>query len=57
MTTTMNFRGKYLYIDAGEFDGIEIKVKHGFSKTVIPLFSLVPQGKSFFENKRIRDLP
>ena len=38
-----------------DMDGIEIKVKHGFSKTVIPLFSLVPQGKSFFENKRIRE--
>lgn len=39
-----------------DFEGIEIKVKHGFSKTVIALFSIVPSGKSFFETKRIRNL-
>lgn len=37
-----------------DYDGIELKVKHGFSKTYITLFSLVPSGESFFENKRLR---
>lgn len=37
-----------------DIDGIEIKVKHGFSKTVLALFSLVPSGHGIFETKRIR---
>lgn len=42
-------------LPVADIDGIEIKVKHGFSKTVIALFSLVPKGETFFETKRIRE--
>lgn len=38
-----------------DYNGIELKTKHGFSKTYITLFSLVPSGKEFFETKRIRE--
>lgn len=38
-----------------DYNGIELKTKHGFSKTYITLFSLVPSGKGFFETKRIRE--
>lgn len=38
-----------------DYEGIEIKCKHGFSKSYITLFSLVPSGKNFFETKRIRE--
>lgn len=38
-----------------DYEGIEIKAKHGYSKTYITLFSLVPSGESFFETKRIRE--
>lgn len=38
-----------------DYNGVEIKAKHGFSKTYITLFSLVPSGSGFFETKRLRD--
>lgn len=37
-----------------DYEGIELKVKHGFSNTYICLFSIVPTGSGFFETKRIR---
>lgn len=38
-----------------DYEGVEIKTKHGFSKTYITLFSLVPSGSGFFETKRLRE--
>ena len=38
-----------------DFEGIEIKTRRGYSKSLICLFNAVPTGSSFYEVKRIRD--
>ena len=38
-----------------DFDGIEIKTRHSYSKAYITLFNAVPTGSNFHETKRLRD--
>lgn len=42
-------------LEIPDFQGIEIKTRRGYSKSLINLFTAVPTGSTFYEVKRLRD--
>lgn len=42
-------------LEIPDFNGIEIKTRRGYSKSLINLFTAVPTGSTFYEVKRLRD--
>ena len=42
-------------LEIPDFEGIEIKTRRGYSKSLINLFTAVPTGSTFYEVKRLRD--
>ena len=42
-------------LEIPDFEGIEIKTRRGYSKSLINLFTAVPTGGTFYEVKRLRD--